>query len=456
MVMPLPPVLPAGLGLVTRGKNSWGKKDVSQLAQFIDRAKAQGMADLRYRGAGLPATGAGRRTSGPNAMASSADRAMLNSARQGAPQATGPGPSDFYSSISDAYDAQIAAIAGLGPLYEEKAKQAQENISSFFGHASDVARAGIPVTQETYDTAQTNVGNIYDSLGSRLSDLPSVIADAARKAGGTGLSDSIATNVAAASAPFVAAGETSRANAVANLTQHSSAGQNYLNQLASATGAEAAMHQSSIEQALNEQMQKLAFQQAELEGAKQMALAKISADVSGSSSERMANAMLSQALGLDLPGEVSPLDFLRASGMMQELQGEEDPETAALRGLSPGVQQAFNDIRRIAESAFNPETDDPRNLGFEMLRILEDMSTAYGDYQSYVDSTDFDEASRLRGKNVEKEMKKRLTGGTLTPPKGSEAHPLAIALAGREVSPVFGSPAARSALERAIRRLYMR
>ena len=228
--------------------------------------------------------------------------------------------------LSGAYDAQIDAIGGLGDVFGQQAAEAQGNIGDFFGHAGDVARAGIPVTQDIYDTASENVGGIYDDLGGRLESMPQRLTDIATDAAGGQVSGSVAGRVAEATAPFAAAGESARAGATSNLAQHSAAGQNYLNQLASATGSEGALHQSNVEQALNQQQQLIAHRQAELEGAKQRALMEVTADVAGASSENMANMALAQALGLDhLPGQVDPMQYLQAQGMMSDLAGDQGP-----------------------------------------------------------------------------------------------------------------------------------
>lgn len=378
----------------------------------------------------------------------SADVAMLNSARAvgaGRPSPSGQGGmggdpyseflQGYYNDLAGSYDAQIDAIGGLSPIFKQQAQESQGNIGNFFGYAGDVAREGIPVTQETYANAEGNVDNIYDQLGERLRDMPQELTDVASNAAGSAIGSSVAGRVSAATAPFAAAGETARANANANLTQHSAAGQNYLNQLASSTGAEAGMHQSAVESALNQQLQMVAYRQAEIEGAKQRALMEVSSDIAGASSERMANAALSSALGLGTPEGVDPMDFLRAQGMMQGLQsGELDQQSAMMNlaqesnpnwqrdqvmsGLSTNLHAPLDQVRRIAESSF-VEGDDPRNLGLSMLKVLDDMSKSFGE-------------ENYRG----------------------EGTPLEGALGGNEIPVVVGDPNSRKQIEEAIRALY--
>lgn len=236
----------------------------------------------------------------------------------------------YRNDLASSYDSQIQAIQGLGPIFQGQAQEAQGNIGGFFDYAGDVAREGIPVTQETYGTATSNVDAAYDQLASRLEGMPSQLTDIAAGAAGGAVSPSVAESVSASAAPFMAAGETSRASATANLAQHSSAGENYLNQLASSTGAEAGMHQSAVESALQQQLQLVSYRGAELEGAKHRALMEVSADIAGSSSERMAQAALSSALGLDIPQGVDPMQYLQGQGMMQGLasSGSVDPMDA--------------------------------------------------------------------------------------------------------------------------------
>lgn len=307
-----------------------------------------------------------------------------------------------YDALASSYDAQIDAVGGLAPIYRQQGAESQQNIGNFFGHAGDVANAGIPVTEEIYSDATGNVNQVYDDLGARLEGLPGQLHDIASAAGGSAVDSSVAGRVAAASAPFMAAGETSRANATANLAQHSSAGQNYLNQLASSTGAESAMHQSAIESSLNQQLQLVAARQAELEGAKARGLMEISADIAGASAEQMGNQALAQALGLDhLPGTVDPMQYLRGQSMMQGEQVDPVKQARDLVGLeqaqhnlfesrnpdwerqsitqsmSPPAQQIYSNVLQGVESQFETQAglrDNPRDMAMMMLQELDRMS----------------------------------------------------------------------------------
>lgn len=256
----------------------------------------------------------------------------------------------YKSDLAGSYDAQIDAIGGLGGLFRDQATEAQGNIGGFFDYAGDVARQGIPVTEDIYNTGIDNVQGVYDDLGERLTSMPQTLTDTAAKAAGDSFSGDIAGRVSAATAPFAAAGETARANAVANLTQHSTAGQNYLNQLAGATGAEGALHQSAVEQSLNQQMQLVAYRQAELEGSKQRAMMQMTADIAGSNAEHMANMALSQALGLDyLPPNVDPSDYVRLKNMMA---GDEVDPIKQQKDLL-GLQQAEVNLTRSLDPEFD-------------------------------------------------------------------------------------------------------
>lgn len=301
----------------------------------------------------------------------------------------------YLSDLTSSYDSQINAIGGLDPIFRQQAGEAQDNIGGFFNYAKDVANAGKPATQETFDTATGNVDSVYDNLGSQLQGMPQQLTDIASQAAGEDVGGSVAGRVASATAPFMAAGETSRANATANLTQNNAAGQNYLTQLASATGAEAGMHQSAVEGAMQQQLQLVAYRQAELEGAKQRALMEVSSDIAGESSERMAQAALSSALGLDLPGGVDPMDYLRGQQMMQgeavdPIQQERDligleqarqnlaqdrnpnfNSDLIKQSLSVPASKAFDNIQRNVEANFNPQIDDPKDMTMMLLKELD-------------------------------------------------------------------------------------
>ena len=306
---------------------------------------------------------------------------------------------DYIAQITGAYDNQISAIGGLGPLFQSQAAEAQGNIGNFFGYAEGVAQEGMPVTEEIYDTAQANVGDIYDGLASSLGAMPQQMVDRASAAAGSAIGGSVADNVAAATAPFAAAGETSRANATANLVQGSSAGQSYLNNLASAAPAEGALHQSAVEQAMNQQLQLVAYKQAELEGAKQRALMEISADVAGSTSERMANAALAQALGLDISDNIDPLDFLKGQDMMQgdpldqvkaqrDLVGLQQAELNLMQDIDPNfrteqilgtmpapIRSSFENVQRMAEAQAptgGSGVPEPRAVALKMLELIDE------------------------------------------------------------------------------------
>lgn len=234
------------------------------------------------------------------------------------------------------YDAQAAALrrggarmAGLtGQLVgniNSSAGAANTQIGGFFDHAASQAEAGRPAIAGAHDTASTNVDQTYDNLAAQLGSLPQSSADAARAAGGSGAGSTVADRVAAAAAPFQAAGESSRAGAQANLTQHSTAGQDYLTQLASAAPSEAAQAQSAVsgraaqavtsaQMALAEQQARIEAQAASIEGAKQRAMVEHSADTAMSTFERMMQATQLEGAMLQNLGAKQDLGFFGGGG----------------------------------------------------------------------------------------------------------------------------------------------
>lgn len=351
--------------------------------------------------------------------------------------------------VESAYDQQIGAYGDLRGTTRQMGQSSQENIGDFFGHAGDVAQAGIPVTQETYEGASSNVEDIYGNLTSNLESMPQRVTDIAADAGGGAMRETVADRTAAASAPFLAAAESGQASTLGNLEQHSAAGQNYLNQLASAVPAEGAQHQSQVEDAMNQQLNAIAFQQAELEGAKQRAISDITADVAGSTSERMANAALSQSLGLDLDPSVDPMDYLSGQSTLNDMMPEQQSglealqeqadtveametispgyqdqaqQQSTLQGLSPGGQQTFDSLRTLSEQ--NSEVDaGNREIGMAMLQNLEALASQGEDWQE--------------------------SGGPITIGEGDQAQEVDVP------GSVLTSGPARQQISNAIRRLYL-
>lgn len=280
---------------------------------------------------------------------------------QGGPGGGGP---DHSGTIAGSYDAEIAALRGAGGKMagltgdligniDSSAAGANQQIGGFFGYAGDQARAGRPVIEESYGTARTNVDQTYDQLAAQLAGLPQATADQARAAGGDAAGSSVADRVAVAAAPFAAAGEGARAASQANLQQHSTAGQDYLTQLASAAPSEAAQSQAAVtgranmavtsaQMALAEQQSQIELQVARTEGAKQRALAEYAADSAGDTFGRAKDLL--------------DLEFRENQIKMQEQElaggGEYDPTQgsgyeafdAALRGSDPGTQQFGQDL----------------------------------------------------------------------------------------------------------------
>jgi hypothetical protein len=296
---------------------------------------------------------------------------------------------DFSAQIGDSYDAQIAALMGLsgelGGLTDQligninsSASATNNQIGGFFGYAADQANAGRPVIQETGATAQRNVDAIYDQLGSALGALPAQSVAQASAAAGSQIGGSVAGRVAAAAAPFAAAGETSRANAKANMVQHSAAGQDYLSQLAAAAPSEAALAQGAVsgranqavteaQMALAQQRAQISSQTAALEGAKQRAMIEHSADMAGSTFDRlMKTTQLYNALGADTSplldqlglqaapgGGMDRMDQLRLLNAEMDLDERLAGPQGGLAGFQSGLSQTSPTVQRMGQELLN-------------------------------------------------------------------------------------------------------
>lgn len=289
-------------------------------------------------------------------------------------------------SIGDSYDAQIAALMGLsgdlGGLTDQliggindSSRSANKQIGGHFDYAAGQANAGRPVIAESGASAQGNVDAIYDTLATNLGNIPQQSVDQASAAAGGAIGSSVAGRVAAATAPFQAAGETSRANTKANLVQHTTAGQDYLSQLAAAAPSEAAMNQANVtgrantaiteaQMALATQRAEIAAQTAALEGSKQRAILEATANTAGGAFDRvMQEAQLYNVLGADMGPLRDRFGMSAAQGsgdprgdialMMDQLDLEErlaGPQYGlegfqnALKNHSPDVQQMANEI----------------------------------------------------------------------------------------------------------------
>jgi hypothetical protein len=286
------------------------------------------------------------------------------------------GNEEMLAAISDSYGGQIAALEGWGNELagltqgligniNASADATNQQIGSYYDYAAHQANAGRPVIAETGQAAMGNVDEIYNTLATNLAAIPGSAVDRASSAAGSAVGGSVAGRVAASVAPFQAAGETSRANTQANLTQHSAAGQDYLSQLAAAAPSDAAMRQASVagrannavteaEMALAQQRAQIAAQTAALEGAEQRALIEASADTAGTTFDRiMQTVSLGNALGADMSGMASDLGFTP--------DGPEprDPrDVLAEIELDDALQPAgYTDFRRAADQA-DPATSD--------------------------------------------------------------------------------------------------
>lgn len=376
-------------GQRVRGQQQSGRSMLAQAGRY------QGQADRQPTAASTAALEDRRRERATRAQARGMDNQLRVEATRGSDLASagggldslmamlfgGGGGNDLSGLIGSSYDQQIGAFANMGSELERLTGHLIGNIHSsrdatnqqiggFFNHAAGQANAGRPVIAETGQTAQANVDAIYDTLAGNLAAMPAQSVAQASAAAGEAVGGSVAGRVAAATAPFAAAGETSRANTKANLTQHSAAGQDYLSQLAAAAPSEAAMAQSAVsgraanavteaEMALAQQRAQIAAQTAALEGAKQRALIEASADTAGSTFERlMQTTQLFNALGADTSPLLSSLglqpdagggmDYGQQLDIMLKEQRLADmlaPRTSAdrlsseLQSASPSVQQ---------------------------------------------------------------------------------------------------------------------
>lgn len=237
--------------------------------------------------------------------------------------------------LGSSYDRQIEAVRGQGPIMRGLAEEAQGNIGGFFDYAAEAAEGGRAPIQSAYETAGSNVDAAYGQATEQVQGLPSVYTELAAEAGGEGARSGVAQRVAAAAAPFEASLASGQAAVQGNLSQSQAAGEQYLSQLASAAPSEAAMAQSGVEGALQQQLQDIQMQAAQLEGAKQRALMQAASDTSGDVFDRMMdlqqlqmdrerhNMALKQGeMGLKQSQLGMEQDRLE---MQQSLQGGQDP-----------------------------------------------------------------------------------------------------------------------------------
>lgn len=251
--------------------------------------------------------------------------------------------------LGSAYDRQIEAIRGQGPIMEGMAEEAQGNIGGFFGYAAESAEAGREPVQQAYGAAGEGVEQAYGQATEQVRSTPTVYADLAEQAGGAGARSGVAERVSAAAAPFEQALSSGEAAVQGNLAQGQAAGESYLSQLASAAPSEAAMAQSGVEGALQTQLQDIQMQAAQLEGAKQKAMMQASADTSGDAFDRMMDL---QRLQMDKEAHEMEMQQGGAGGMdlreqlqTQQLQQEmTDPtQQQPQRGFDMFLQQRFGD-----------------------------------------------------------------------------------------------------------------
>lgn len=320
----------------------------------------------------------------------------------------GQGYGDYISTTQANTDALLGqlgdllaqTIAGIN----EASTTAQTQIGENFDYARQVAELGIPVVQDAGARATGGINQVYDALAGTLAAMPQAsVAQAAAAAGGVG-NQAVADRVAASVAPFAAAGESSRAGAIANVAQHQQAGEQYLSSLASAAPTSAARlqgqvagrassaitqheraHAMQVAQIQQQAAQAIAqaqlaqtqaqaeamMQQAMLEGAQQRAILEASYDAAGSTFERLmqlaqldasvTNPSLRQAMGLPpmTPAQMDPLELLSTT---LGIQGQQ----LGLQNQALQNQQLALEISRMMEGpTYQDALRTGGNLGFD-------------------------------------------------------------------------------------------
>lgn len=292
--------------------------------------------------------------------------------------------------INASYDKYLGMIDEMSGVYENLAQSNMSEIAKIFGETAGVAQGGMAPMADTYAQAQGNVGEIYDSLDQRLGGLSGELQGIAEGAAGSATGD-VASMVEASIAPFEAASATAKANTQANLAQHSTAGQDYLSNLASASGEEGKMHASRVQAAADARAAEFDIRRMELEMAREEALREVAMDTAGQAAEREAMAALFGAAGVPLP---SGLDMDSAQSYLnigQDLgvfpnagSGSDDVDLRSQ--LSEGGSRLLDDVLQMAErswstqdSTVDPITGQVANKGdrtqdfvFDVLAALDD------------------------------------------------------------------------------------
>lgn len=266
--------------------------------------------------------------------------------------------------INSRYDRYGGMIDEMSERYANLAETNMGTIADIFGETAGVAQGGVAPTRETYQQAQGDVRDIYGDLDQRLGGISGELQGIAEGAAGQGAGD-VATRSQAAIAPFQAASASGQANALANLAQHSTAGQKYLGSLSEAATEEGKMHGSRVQAAADQRQAEFDVRKMEMEMAREEALAEIAADSAGSASEREAVASLFGAAGLvtpeginDLTGAGKYLNLGQDLGLFPSGQGgagspEEEDALAQLTGqLSPQGSQLLERVKRHSEETW--------------------------------------------------------------------------------------------------------
>lgn len=210
------------------------------------------------------------------------------------------GPMTLEDQVNGSYNRYGAMLDDMSQVYAELADKNMGEIANIFGEVAGTARAGNAPLIESYGQAHSNIGGIYDNLDTRLGSIAGELQGIAEGAAGSATGD-VASTARSAISPFEAASATGRANAQANVQQHSNAGQRYLGSLADASTEEGKMHATRLQAAADQRQAEFDIKRMELELAREEALREVAMDTAGQAAEREAVAALFGAAGIPLP-----------------------------------------------------------------------------------------------------------------------------------------------------------
>lgn len=300
---------------------------------------------------------------------------------EGEPTPTNP----LEDEVNGSYNRYGEMLDEMSSVYANLADKNMGEIANIFSEVAGTARAGNAPLIESYGQAHDNIGGIYDNLDTRLGGLASELQGIAEGAAGSATGD-VASTSEAAIAPFEAASAAGRANAQANVQQHSNAGQRYLGSLADASTEEGKMHATRLQAAADQRQAEFDIKRMELELAREEALREVAMDTAGSAAEREATAALFGAAGIELP---PGLDMSQAGqyvniaqdlGLIPSGSGGQTSETDQLEAsLSPLGSDFLNSAIRAAEQSWQTSSGDgvvtgdrTQDFMFDVLAALDD------------------------------------------------------------------------------------